>query len=297
MNIIKKLGLFHWNIGFVEESPETILNNQKITKNINWLPDTFRDRFFADPFILNVTDSTIEVFVEEYIYAERKGRIALLIIDRYNYTLLDIKTILNLQTHLSFPFIFRENDKTYVIPENSESGKLSIYEYNNISRALEFRKTLIEYPLIDPVILKHENTYYLLCTCKGKHENTDLYVYYSDSLTGKYFEIDTKSMKSDISSSRPGGAFFESNGSLYRIAQNSQNSYGEGISITQIMNINSKQFEEKTVVKLYPNKIYPYGMHTLNNFGCITVIDGLQYLFAPINKIKSIIGRFRLLKI
>jgi hypothetical protein len=291
MNIIKKLGLFHWNIGFIEETPETTLNNQNITKNINWLPDTFRDRFFADPFILNVTDSTIEVFVEEYIYAERKGRIALLTIDRYNYTLLDIKTILNLQTHLSFPFIFRENDKIYVIPENSESGKLPIYEYNNISRTLEFRKALIEYPLVDPVILKHESTYYLLCTYKDKHENADLYVYYSDSLMGKYSEIDTNPVKNDISSSRPGGSFFESNGSLYRIAQNNQTSYGEGISITQIMNISRKHFEEKTMVKLYPNKIYPYGMHTLNNLDGITVIDGLYYLLSPINKIKSIMGR------
>jgi hypothetical protein len=57
--------------------------------------------------------------------------------------------------------------------------------------------------------------------------------------------------------------------------------------------MNSKQFEEKTLIKLYPDKAYPYGLHTLNSLGGITVIDGLKYLFSPFQKIKNLMWVLR----
>jgi hypothetical protein len=284
MNIIRKLGLFHWNIGFAEETPETILGNQRISKKINWLQDDFRDRFFADPFILNVTDNAIEVLVEEYMYSEQKGRITALTIDRKNYTLFDHKVLLDLETHLSFPFIFRENNRIYVIPENCRSGALSIYEYNTITKNLEFRKVLITSPLVDPVIVKHEGLYYLLCTRKDKNENEDLYIYYSNDLMGDYREVSLNPVKSDVNSTRSASDFFINNGSLYRFAQKNQNFYGEGLSINKVIVMTKEHYEEQMVAVIYPDKKYRYGIHTLNNFDDITIIDGLKYIFSPIEK-------------
>jgi hypothetical protein len=291
MNVIKKLGLFHWNIGFVEESSEDILCNKKITKKIYWLHDNFKDGFFADPFILSVTDRTLEVLVEEYMYAERKGRISLLTVNKSNYTLISNKTVLDLQTHLSFPFIFRENNAIYVMPENCESGMLSIYEYNFATKMIEFKKVLIKSPLIDPILMKHDGLYYLLCACKGKNENADLYLYCSDSLMGDYCEVIHNPIKSDIENTRPGGGFFEHNGLLYRITQNCKNSYGGSVSLNKIISINKKKFAEETIAVIYPDKKYQYGVHTLNSLNGITVIDGLKFLFSPIKKIQSLMKR------
>jgi hypothetical protein len=289
MNILKKLGLFHWNIGFFKGSPEDIITDKEIPKSINWLQDTFKDRFFADPFILSVTDRVIKILIEEYMYEERKGHIALLDIDKNNYRLIGNKTILDLQTHLSFPFIFRENNTIYVIPENSESGALSIYEYNTVSEILEFKKILVSCPLVDPVIVKYGGLYYLLCTYKGKNENADLYVYYSDSLMGDYHELALNPVKSDKKNTRAGGNFIENNCSLYRITQRCENSYGEGISINKIIIMNKEHFEEQTMAVIYPDKNYHYGLHTLNILNDITVIDGLKYSFSPIRKMWRLI--------
>ena len=41
--------------------------------------------------------------------------------------------ILERSGHLSFPIIYRKDDKIYVYPENSEDGVLNIYEYNPIN--------------------------------------------------------------------------------------------------------------------------------------------------------------------
>ena len=99
-NLEKKLGIFHWNIGFIESSIDDIINNISFQPVIHWLKHPYHDRFFADPFILKVTDEKIEVLVEEFFYAKWKGEISLLTISRRDYRLIHRKTLLKLDTHL-----------------------------------------------------------------------------------------------------------------------------------------------------------------------------------------------------
>ena len=42
-----------WNIGFINNSLESILRGDTIS--VSWLKHTNKDRWFADPFILNET--------------------------------------------------------------------------------------------------------------------------------------------------------------------------------------------------------------------------------------------------
>lgn len=44
--------------------------------NIHWMKHSYTDRWFADPYLLEVTDKQIVVLVEEFCYKLRKGRIA-----------------------------------------------------------------------------------------------------------------------------------------------------------------------------------------------------------------------------
>jgi hypothetical protein len=285
-NLINKLCfIFHWNIGFIETDLNSLFNNSFTIENVKWLKDK-KDRFFADPFILDVTDSIIEVLVEEYIYSKHKGTITLLEIQKGTYELIDEKVLLDLPTHLSFPFIFRENTSVYVIPENSQSGELYLYEYDNVKKTLEFKKVLLELPVVDPCIFKHNNIYYLFCTIAGKNEDADLYVFFSDSLEGNYKGFDNNPVKRGLAGSRSGGDIFLYGDNLYRVAQNSVNSYGESISINKIINFDIGIFDEEKASVLQPGKDYPCGLHTLNTYKGITVIDGLNYNFSPLQKLK-----------
>lgn len=101
-----------WNLGFIEEALVDTLEDK--TPKIHWVKKRFKDRWFADPFILDVTDSDIIILAEEYCYDTRKGRIARVVIDRKSYEEKEYDIILELPTHLSFPFILRKDGEVYL---------------------------------------------------------------------------------------------------------------------------------------------------------------------------------------
>ena len=98
---LKYLTNHKFKIGFIEDSVETILANKAC--KINVIKHKYHDRWFADPFILEVTNSKIILLAEEFMYSNSKGRIAQLTIDRKSYKLIANKTILDLPTSVIKP--------------------------------------------------------------------------------------------------------------------------------------------------------------------------------------------------
>ena len=103
----------NWNIGFCEQSPIELINSQSL-KTIQWMKHSYRDRWFADPFIYKVTPDEIVVFVEECPIKAPKGILCELVIDRKTKRLKQRFVLLDLDTHLSYPAIIREGRKVYV---------------------------------------------------------------------------------------------------------------------------------------------------------------------------------------
>ena len=68
MNILKKtyrkLTSRKYNIGFVENTLEGILQGEPY--RIKWMKHGYADRWFADPFILDVCGNEAQVLVEEF---------------------------------------------------------------------------------------------------------------------------------------------------------------------------------------------------------------------------------------
>ena len=152
MNIFRKYATCNkWNIGFIEDSLDTILDPDRPV-TIHWMKHNEKKSWFADPFILGIDDAHIYVRVEEFYYPIERGRISKLTINRNTYQLEKIDVILELPTHLSFPAIIRKDGKTYIYPENSESGKLALYEFDTASNKCIPSKILCERPLTDAII-------------------------------------------------------------------------------------------------------------------------------------------------
>ncbi len=126
MNIGNYLRRYKWDIGIASKEEGHSYDNEKWDFHIVKAP---KDRWFADPFLLDVTDEEIIILAEEYEHKLAKGRLAKLIIDKKSYKLKSYKIILELPTHLSFPIYYRKDDKIYIYPENSESGKCTLYLY------------------------------------------------------------------------------------------------------------------------------------------------------------------------
>lgn len=268
--LIKKLLIRYvyqdWNIAIADISEDLS------PANIRWMQHSYRDRWFADPFIIGEDSGTYTILVEEYVHSLGRGRLARLTVDKKDCRLLRNETILEIPTHLSFPNPIKVNGELYIYPENSATGKTTYYRYGHELRA---EGILLEESLADAVVFEHEGRYYLMATigpeCNGNH----LRVYGSEKAFGPYREIQTISFGDNIA--RRAGNVFIHKGMTISPAQVCNNDYGEGISL-QCLSISQGKLELREIKRMYPSsKEYPEGFHTYNVFGGKVVIDGYRY--------------------
>ena len=280
--------MWHYNIGFFDFDRQVLSGRV----DIRWMTHPYKDRLFADPFILDMTLDEIKVLVEELFYHDGRGRITLLAVDRKTFGLMRRKVLLDLPTHLSFPFIHRtENNGIYVIPENYQSGGLHAYRWDSESETLTRVSSLVEQPLIDSVVIRDDNGKYLLFgSLPGKRENADLFVWQSEEPLQGYKRV----ASAPIISGRPdcarrGGDFFMVGGTLYSAVQSCVHSYGEVLRICKVNRLSENCLEEENVAVLYPDKRYPDGLHTFNHYKGLCVVDGMDHLFRPGRKLMNVL--------
>lgn len=265
----------NWNIGFCKQFPEALISSKSLER-IQWLKHPYRDRWFADPFIYKVTDDEIIVFVEECPIENPKGIICELVIDRRTMRLKERYVLLELDTHLSYPAIIREEGKVYVYPENGFSGKLNIYEYDEAKHCLANPICILDEAVADASIIKTGGKYLLICTHYPDTQEK-AYIYESASLFGPFKKISDNPFQTLLSCSRPGGNWIEVGKELYRPAQNCEIRYGGSLSIMKCKPVETVIVEEVCFEIQPVSRRYNLGIHTLNFYQDTCVIDGYGY--------------------
>jgi folate-dependent phosphoribosylglycinamide formyltransferase PurN len=238
-----------------------------------------KDRFWADPFIVE-RNNKYYVYFEELIYSENKGKILLMEIDdEGNHT--SPKLILEKDYHLSYPFVFEDNNVLYMIPETAKNNTIELYKCTGFPDKWELVKILKDNVYaVDSTILKKDGKYWLFCNIK-EHKNAssfdELFLFHSESLiSDNWIPHPQNPIVQDVKSSRPAGKIFIENDRMFRPAQDCSKRYGYGMKIKEIRTINEKNYEEIEVQSIYPN----WGKniiatHSLNNSGRLTIIDAM----------------------
>ena len=265
--IYNKLVLHRWSIAFAENSLDDVLNGKKI--QLKYVKHDFKKRWFADPFILDSDDEKINLLVEDYSDSDKKGKISRLIVNRKTMELEDVKIILELDSHLSFPAIMRMEGKVFIYPENSAGKGLALYEYNETADELYEVKVLTQEPLTDAIITSYFGKKQIFST-KGIDANKNVLEIF-DILESEDDIIKTSQVVFNENIARNAGDFFEYQGQLYRVAQESNITYGHALSIQQITK------EGETVRMKEVRRILPmsraFGVHTFNMYKDLIVID------------------------
>ena len=263
-------GISHWNIGVIQDSIERA-TEESFSPEIEWYAYPKQDGFLADPFPI-IIDGTTYIFVEDFSYPEWKGKISYI---EYpdGFRNENLRTAHEESEHMSYPYLFKHNNAVYATPEIYESNEVRLYRVHSPSD-WEFKTALIEDTEgVDPTIIKHEGKWWMFYTERA-YSNTKLYIQFAEDLTGKWKPHKKNPIKTDVSSSRPGGTPFIQESELYRPAQNSVGGYGSGIVINRVNKLTSEQYAEEKVSEIRPSKEGPYtGMHTLSSHGEITLID------------------------
>ena len=273
-----------WNIGFFDYRDDFFFSDSKI--NIKILKHNYKDKWFADPFILHLSKDKVYLLVEEFDCKIKKGRIAKLIINRKSFELESLEIILEKKSHLSFPAIFVDNEnEIFVYPENSQSGSLTKYRYNKQTNKLEKPDVIIDQPLVDAVFLNFNQKKYLFCTTKDNSNGSLLTVYIKHKKTYKLF--DTIKLSENIA--RGAGDFIHLNDRVIRPTQDCNNSYGNGIVFQELV-MKDKKFIFKNIKRIYSN-VYRYklGLHTFNYKKNLAVVDVLGYKYFLLGNMLNII--------
>lgn len=278
MNIIRQIKYDqNWNIGFCEQTSEELILDKQL-KPIRWLKHSYRDRWFADPFIYKVTESEIVVFVEECPMENPKGIICELVIDRKSMRLKERFVMLELDTHLSYPAIIRHEGKVYVYPENGASGELNIYEYDENNHRLINPICILKESVADATIIEDDGHFYMSAT-KYPETQVKAYLYESNSLFTPFHQLNDLPYQTNKRCSRQGGNWFSKEIIHFRPAQDCVKRYGAAISIMEVR-LTEVGIEEKEVVHINPIRgRYGLGLHTINFNSDVCVIDGCGYLY------------------
>jgi 6-pyruvoyl-tetrahydropterin synthase len=284
---IDKLFFKQWIIGICRGDIKSIIRSKIFDLDIDWLSIDSFDKFYADPFFVGSKDGNLKILLEEFKYMEDYGKISLLTLDK-NYSETNHKILLDTKSHLSYPFVYTENNKTYIFPESKSIGKLSCFEYNSENESLVFLQDLLYLPLLDSSILKHKDKYWIFGTLTENYINYNLHIFYSDNLFGPYTPHPGNPVRSGLDGTRSAGNFITVDGDIYRPSQNCKNEYGESISISKITELNELLFSEKPYMNILVNNKKRYsGMHTIHTINVqndFIVVDGVRWRFSPTNQ-------------
>lgn len=216
-----------------------------------------KSSFVADPFILPMDDrTTYYLFFETKSSPDNQGDIGAAVSRDGAQTFHYLGVVLDEPWHLSYPFVFKEGGDVYMVPEASNSGKLSLY------RALDpmdpgsggwiLDHVLIDAPLIDASLVKHEGRWFLFASNRKQRSSKncrELEVWFANgsSIHGPWSPHPLNPIRSWQQGSRPAGRPVVSNGSLFRFGQDCRLTYGHRIRAFRVTRMDPWLYEEEEV--------------------------------------------------
>lgn len=232
-------------------------------------------RGWADPFLVRSGDETL-VFVEEWVDAERRGRIAVVRLDPAGGTG-PSEPVLALPGHLSYPQVFAWQGSWYLLPEQAASGGLELYRATDFPTAWTHDRTLIaDPPLADATLAQIDGRWWLFGAARapGGTSADELLVFSADSPLGPWRPHRRNPVLSDIRAARPAGRLVQRDGQWYRPSQDGSVSYGWALNLNRIERLDDDAYVETRVAQLQPNWDRDVvGTHTLAELDGLTIID------------------------
>ena len=220
-----------WDIAYAEVPLKKFVEAPIDYDNeIHWFRRKRRSQYYADPFVIT-TERDTYIFFEDYDYKTGKGVID---VAKYSEKFKKFHLALEEPFHLSYPSVFEHDGTIYCLPEANESGRLTLYRFNEDTLKLEFDSVLLDgIRAVDPTLLFDNGTWNLFLTQKD-FPSVKLYRYLSDDLRGPYTPFAGNPVKVDCANARMAGNFFEYNGQLTRPAQECIRYYGTAVNLNTV---------------------------------------------------------------
>jgi hypothetical protein len=233
----------NWQVGFIAKSEI----GKKAAKyfEIGNHPNTFS----ADPFIFE-EQGTCYLFFERYNNANQRGRIDVLTIS--GETITELGSVLEEESHLSYPFVLKVDDEILMCPETSEMGEIRMYRASQFPNQWTYKETIFEnVSAVDSNLFFHGGKWWLSTNIDSGglgDFSSELWLFHSTSLKSPTWVSHTKNpIYVDATFSRNGGIDL----SAYPISRMAQKPgfgiYGQGVTQRQIVLLTESEFKEDEI--------------------------------------------------
>lgn len=262
------------------EKSHKILNNleykkehdcklEEIFKNNDYIKiEAPKDKYYADPQLFKFGSKTY-IFFEEYDYI--KGVISCISVDDDMNISKPIK-VLEQPYHLSFPYIFSDGQKIFMVPETSKNGTIELYISDRFPlKWTKYHTILTGVWASDTVIFELNGIWWLFTTIRDSHNFTIMYSF--DLLSKQWLHHNFNN--TDKLHGRMAGAVFRHNGKLIRPVQCCIPKYGYCVIFYEITTLSRTNYVEKEVGRFFPNwEDGIIGTHTFSVSENLIVFDG-----------------------
>lgn len=274
---IEKSECFGIDISIVKEIP-LFANYKKTIKRLDaesiWNPKN-PIIIEADPFLF-VHNDRLFLFYEDMHFYTTGGIIKMISTNDLKHWSKPTPITHEQGIHFSFPFVFEDNGEVYMIPETGWVGEIRLYKAQNndlTTFALDtvlFKRTFkpknIIFDYADTIVYKREGIYYLFTSTLDEN-GYELRLYISETLRGVYREHPDSPICHNLKFGRNAGSIIESNGELYRPAQDCSNVYGGQVNLLKITQISPESYKEEVFAEwVLPmdDPFYRQGGHQLS---------------------------------
>lgn len=235
-----------------------------------------RGHFYADP-LLHERDGRTWLFVEDFDYRRGRGNLAA-IPWSVEGPAGPARTALELDCHLSYPFVFDWNGDTWLIPESAETRRVSLFRARSFPDRWEFVCDLIRgRRAVDATLHEHEGRWYLFANvCEaGGGTYDELFLFHADTPLGPFRPHPGNPIVSDVRRARPAGRLFRHAGRLIRPAQDCAREYGNALVFNEVLELGPTRYRERPLGRLAPDWAPGLtGCHTYTKLGGFEVVDG-----------------------
>ncbi len=238
------------------------------------------DRYWADPCVIQDQGRHF-LFFEEVIYQQvERGHIAVAEINAKGFVTKPVR-VLERPYHLSYPFVFRYEDRYYMIPESEENSTIELYESENFPFEWTFKMNLMEgVRAVDTTLLFKDGKIWMFANIRdieGASYSEELFLFSADTLlTTDWTPHPLNPVVSDARSSRPAGRIFIHNNRYYRPSQDCSIRYGYATVFNEILELSETRYQEQPVTSVTPDWDKDlYATHTFSSEGAISAMDAI----------------------
>ncbi|MFC2076527.1 hypothetical protein ACFLT7_05545 [candidate division KSB1 bacterium] len=184
---------------------------------------------------------------------------------------------------LGYPYVFTSGGNYYMIPETHTEPSIRLYRATSFPDKWVYEQDILQGEIfISASIVRFQETWWMFVARSG---NETLRLFYADDFRGPWTEHPKSPIiEKDLNIARPGGRPLVIDGSLYRITQDCDPTYGNQVFAFQVTDISkttySEKMIEKPIVKMTSKgwnaeAMHHVDLHRIGQDKCIAVVDAL----------------------